>query len=226
MGKITAALLLALALPADRVDYRIEVAPEFRVGPITARTTRADLNRLFGEASVKDDIVYVGEGETAPGTFVNQDDPARVLAILWRDSPSPKIPSSVRICDQYRASACRWRTASGITYGTTLKELERLNRRPFRLMGFAWDYEGTVVSWQGGWLEKEARVCGRLMLRLRPDPLVVQSQEWRQVGGDSEFSSGHPAMQKLNPRVYDMLVDFTYPSVAGCAPQQLVGGAH
>jgi hypothetical protein len=218
MGRITAALLLALALPADQVDYRIEVAPEFRVGPITARTTRADLDRLFGEESVRDGTVHVGEGETSAGTFVNQEDPARVLAILWHNPLSPKLPSTVRICDQYRTSACRWRTASGITYGTTLKELERLNRRPFRLMGFAWDYGGTVVSWQGGWLEKEAKGCGRFMLRLTPESNAFKTQEWRQVVGDREFSSGHPAMQKLNPRVYDMLVDFTYPSVAGCAP--------
>jgi hypothetical protein len=218
MSRLAGVLFVVLALFASQVDYRIEVAPRLRVGPITALTTRADLDQLFGEAFVKDGQVYVGEGEFKPGTLVNEDDPSRALAILWRDPPQPKVPSSVSICDQLRQGPCRWHTASGITHGMTLKELERLNGRPFRLCGFAWDDEGTVVSWQGGLLEAKPRGCGRLMLRLRPDSDATGSPEWRQVMGAREFSSGHAAMQKLNPRVYEMLVDFSYPSAAGCVP--------
>lgn len=34
--------------------------------------------------------------------------------------------------------------------GTSLKELQRLNGKPFRLFGFSWDYGGLVESWQKG----------------------------------------------------------------------------
>jgi len=214
---LTGALLPISASPADPVDYRIEVAPKLRVGPVNAQTTRAELDRLFGKDFVKDGDVGVGEGETEPGTIVNGDDPSRALAILWR-KPLSRVPSTVRICYELRQGPCRWQATSGITYGTTLKELERLNGRPFRLMGFAWDYEGTVMSWQGGLLEAKLKGCGRLMLRLRPDSQSIERPEWRQVLGAREYSSGHPAMQKMNLLVYDMLLDFSYPNAAGCVP--------
>jgi hypothetical protein len=55
------------------------------------------------------------------------------------------------------AAACAekslWRTTYGITQGTTLLELERINRKPFRLAGFDFDYSGTVLSWESGLLE-------------------------------------------------------------------------
>jgi hypothetical protein len=86
------------------------------------------------------------------------------------------------------------------------------------LLGFAWDYEGTVISWAGGQFREYSSGCDHLLLRLRANEQTIQTAErdWRQVLGDREFSSGHPAMQQLNPRVYSMLVEFDSLSAAGC----------
>lgn len=61
---------------------------------------------------------------------------------------------------------CRWKTPQGVSIGTTLKELEKLNGGPFKLAGFAWDYEGAIISWEEG---KMSRVFdrGKTYLRLR-----------------------------------------------------------
>ena len=46
----------------------------------------------------------------------------------------------------------------------------------------------------------------QVVMRLRPGANATGSPEYRQVLGDHVFSSGHPAMQALNPRVYQMIV--------------------
>lgn len=89
-------------------------------------------------------------------------------------------------------------------------------RFPFKLAGFAFDYGGTIVDCRRGFLtmlgcpggddfergQKERLV----VIRLRPDVSATGSPEYRQVQGDRIFSSGHPAMQALNPQVYQMIV--------------------
>ncbi len=89
---------------------------------------------------------------------------------------------------------------------TSLKDLERRNGRPFKLFGFGWDSSGTVFSWEGGNLA--ALIKGGLILRLTPDEAGTNSEEYRAVLGESEFLSSHPAMQKLNPTVYAMDLEF------------------
>ena len=88
-------------------------------------------------------------------------------------------------------------------------ELERINRKPFRLAGFDWDYSGTVLSWNSGVLEGVFGSEGRKKVFLRliysTDPAPP---EHRAVQGDRSFSSGHPAMQKINPHVYQMIFIF------------------
>ena len=91
---------------------------------------------------------------------------------------------------------------------TSLKDLERRNGRPFKLMGFGWDYSGTVSSWDGGNLAVLTKGPGRLILRLMPDEAGINSEEYRTVLGEGEFLSSHPAMQKLNPVVYAMNQEF------------------
>jgi hypothetical protein len=46
-------------------------------------------------------------------------------------------------------------------------------------------------------------------MRLRPDASAIGAPEYRQVVGDRVFSSGHPAMQALNPRVYQIIVSMS-----------------
>jgi hypothetical protein len=53
----------------------------------------------------------------------------------------------VEICyKQESGGACEWKAAHGITLGTSLVQLERLNRHPFTLAGFGWDYGGRVLA--------------------------------------------------------------------------------
>jgi hypothetical protein len=171
-------------------------------GPINAQTTRQDLVRAYGASNVVDQDVDVGEGETEPGTVVFPKDAQRSIEILWKDPDKKTEPSSATISGK----SSRWHAVHGISLGTSLKDLERLNGRPFKLAGFGWDYSGTVTSWENGALAAELDGGhGRVILRLdSPTPEAVD-KDVAQVEGDRDFSSHHPVMQKLNPTAYQVI---------------------
>jgi hypothetical protein len=192
-------------LPAQTHDWKI--VPGERVGPLTPKSDLADIKRLFGAANVVEQPVQVGEGFEEPGVVIYKGTPSRTLAVVWREVETPPKPHTVHVCyGQEPGRPCEWKTPEGITLGTSLSQLEKLNRRPFSLAGFAWDYGGTVMGWNDGRLETSLNNGGRLILRL--EPADANMPEYRQVLGDRTFSSSHPAMLKLNPRVYDIVVVF------------------
>lgn len=202
------AVLLGIALLISGLCYAQASADPWLIlstgekGSINAHTARSDLARSFGASKVADKDVDVGEGETEPGTLVFPNDPERLIEILWRDPDKKTEPKSATISGK----KSRWHAVHGISLGTSLSELERLNGRPFHLAGFDWDYSGTILSWDGGVLARELDGGdGRVILRLDSDRANVTQQERSQVEGDSEFSSQHPVMHKLDPDVYQMI---------------------
>jgi hypothetical protein len=207
MPKMCAVLVSLGAMLACRNQHDWIVVPGVRVGPITASSSEADLRTAFGDAGVHAKDIDVGEGVTEPGTDIYGAIPAKQLAVLWADPATRKHPSRVMICYAQLQGECAWRTADGIGMKTTLKDLERRNGRPFKLLGFGWDYSGTVSSWEGGNLEALTK---RLLLRLMPDEAGTTSEEYQTVLGETEYLSSNPAMQKLNPVVYSMDQIFVY----------------
>lgn len=197
---------MAVIVGCSRSQHDWIVEPGVRVGPITASSSAADLRKAFGDSAVADKDIDVGEGVTEPGTDLYEAVPAKRLAVLWRDPATRKNPSKVIVCYQWMQGDCMWRTSGGIGFNSSLKDLERLNGRPFKVLGFGWDLAGTVFSWEGGNLA--ALIKGGLILRLTPDEAGTNSEEYRTVLGEGEFWSSLPAMQKLNPTVYQMDLEF------------------
>lgn len=167
----------------------------------------ATLRTTFAMADVATDSVPLGpvEGQMVPASVLFPRDPTRRIEIVWKDPVAQRQPRFVRLA----SGPTKWRTAEGITIGTSLRELERLNGLPFRLAGFAFDGAGAVVSWKGGRLETRARAnCQR---RFYVDSLTAAGRNaaaYRNVRGDGEFSSHSRAMQTLNPRVSSLLLEY------------------
>lgn len=181
-------------------DARL-IEPGLRVGPITARTREADLVRLLGPANVRREDLDIGEGEKRPGTvlFPRGNDE---LWLFWKDD-AYKAPEYVVITGE----GTTWRTLEGITLGTTLDTLIRLNGRHFKLHGFAWDYSGTVASWEGGRL---ARFGDNLIVRVGPTIELdsLAPNELDTVLGEQVISSATPALKRLGVTVYELVVRF------------------
>src|SRR2546427_10842223 len=99
------------------------IVPGAKVGPITAKTSEADLIQVYGKANVQSKDIEVGEGFTEPGTVINPDDPSKTIQIIWKDQNRRQFPDSIRISSEKKSL---WRTTQGISIGTTLKELEMI----------------------------------------------------------------------------------------------------
>jgi hypothetical protein len=171
--------------------------------------TRQDLVRIYGAPNVIDQDVDTGEGETELGTVVFPKDSERSIEILWQDPEKKTLPASAQI----EGAKSLWKTVHNISLGTSLRDLERLNGRPFKLAGFGWDYSGTVTSWENGALAAELDGGhGRVILRLDSSTPQAADKDVAQVVGDRDFSSHHPVMQKLNPTAYQIIWVFGSPT--------------
>jgi hypothetical protein len=160
-----------------------------------------------------------GDAEPELATVIYGDDPAAALTIFWSKpgkGPHPALiahPESINLCygNANPPKTCKWHLANNISFGTSLRELERLNGRPFQLAGFEWDFSGMVTNWNEGRLQRVLNNCGQVWLRLQPryssaGPTARQQRLYQQVMGDSNFLSNNAAMQQLNPVVYAIAV--------------------
>jgi hypothetical protein len=203
-----AVLLLGVRAIAGRgqdADTRLPFSCEV----FSARTSATALGSRFGSANVATDRVPWGgaEGDYNEGTVLFGGHPDARLEIYWRDTRSKRDPEWVSV----RGKHTRWQSTAGITLGTPLRTVERLNGGPFRLLGFGSDVSGTVLGWSGGRLEAQNSNGCRVRLRLGIDWGSVDAKAAaliNQVLGEREFSSGHPVMQQLNPTVYELFLQY------------------
>ncbi len=88
------------------------IVPGQRVGPITPRTTRADLVRIFGAKNVQDDEIEITDGDRESGTKLFADQPTSGLAILWKDDAPDSHIRRIIFCDASEPlTSCKWHTS-------------------------------------------------------------------------------------------------------------------
>jgi hypothetical protein len=182
-------------------DHDWQIVPGQRVGALHRASTEVQLAQTYGQDAVQPFRVELGEGETAPGTVLFATDSLRRLEVLWHDTVARARPARLVL----RGTASRWQLPAGISLGTGLRELERRNGRGFTLAGFGWDYGGAIVAWNGGALGPQ--LTG-IRLYLDPGAAQYRTSAYREVLGDRDYSSRAAAMQALDPRVYQIYIDF------------------
>jgi hypothetical protein len=211
---LTIAVCASLAL-GNETDPLWTITPGLEVGPISQTADESDLIQLYGKDNVTSlKIAVDNEGmEYQVGTVIYPKDPLKKLSILWSD---PKNKKKLKRVELY-GDKSYWKLAGGVSLGSSLKDLVRLNGGEFILWGFGWDAGGFVKTWGNGTLEK--KFAGKVSIGLdtisrvkKPDttlvPDNVTKDEYFSVQGDSEFSSSHPIMQKINPTVRQIFVSF------------------
>jgi len=198
-----------LAIKQETPTNDFVCVPGERVGIITASTTLEELQAKFGNDVSARDTVYIGEGYFEIGTILFKGTPNE-LQILWKDTTNFKNPANLMIGRNAESNPTQtqWNTNTGIKIGTTLKELEQINGKAFKFMGFGWDYGGSVANWNGGKLMEAdgvsyfTCVLGYNYEDQSLNPLADK------LLGDSEFSSSQVEAQKLNPVIINFQISF------------------
>jgi hypothetical protein len=181
------------------------IVPGVRIGPISAKSTRANLVQMFGTNNVEDGNPEMDDDPTESRTFVSFPQPNQTVDIVWAAGMKGTRIQTI-LLSQNPPFDSKWHTVDGITLGTTLQQLEKLNKRPFALAGFDWDESGVVTSWRGGALHQKLETsCGSMDVRLDPDPGANYDP---QLSGEASILSSLPAMHNLNPKVILIVIDF------------------
>lgn len=165
----------------------------------------AGLRARFGESAVLEAAVPLGEGDSEPGAIIHGDDPARRAYVHFVGGHSDGAIASIHVRD----TGSIWRGPFEIRTGMTMTEVEAINGKPLRFLGFDWDYGGYVSHYDGGQLETGLLAPGRLSLRFEP-PLADESNP-RPEGypaGDGEYSSDLPAVRAHPPVLNEFGVSF------------------
>jgi hypothetical protein len=170
-------------------------------GPFARNSSHARLVQTFGQQNVREGNIHLGEGESSPGSIIYPNDPQIKIEITWKDTVKFE-----KINWLYIRKNSKWRLVNGMKIGSSLKDVERLNGRPFKLSGFGWDYSGAVRSWRDGSLDTALGDCA---VSARFDPAEnLPAQVTKKLLGDREILSSNRDMQATRPAIYLLLVGY------------------
>jgi|APTNR8051073442_1049403.scaffolds.fasta_scaffold00472_3 hypothetical protein len=184
-------------------DFTIDLGK--RIGPIAADSSaRSQVLALYAD-SARIDSIYLVEGMSGQGVVLFPDNPFHTAELYWDPEVEPVRPAFIRISGLGVADGgTAWKTTEGVTVGTSMTELEKLNGRPFEISGFGWDYGGMVTDWKGGALADRGLGISFLFLTEMQIPARYQ--------GDRTLVSSDPGLRKLNPRVASLELYFPRPA--------------
>jgi len=161
------------------------------------------LVRLYGRSNLVRKTLVSRKGENVLGVVLFPKNPEKRVEIAWSDSRNSRYPAWARL----RGQSGSWKTPGGLTLGTRLTELEKMNGRAFSLWGFDWGEGGMVRSWNGGNLADELK--GRVAVGLQPaNHANLKADEYRSVVGRRVLPSGDPILRGLDPRVTEITLFF------------------
>ena len=170
------------------------------MGPITKEVNEKELMRIFGEENVHREDLDVGEGFYESGMVVSIDE-EHSLDIFFGQHEKFKALVSVIL------KGSKWKTIKGIGLGTTLEELREINGGEFEFSGFAWDYSGTIIDWNGGALEEDHRVGKQIILRLcGKGRYELSREEEEQVIGEQVLMSNLAVLSKMELSVCSLKI--------------------
>ena len=191
LARLVFAAVLLLAAPALALDAGDRTFGPGRVGAIVKGSTKPeDLVKIYTAAYVKLGKIHAAEGAEQPGAILFQGTSNELQVGFTEDG---KRIEFVRII------GAAWSTKEGLRVGTTLAELERINGGPFQFSGFGWDYGGAVNA-RG----KALRGIGITIAYTKNG----ETPAARQVMGERQFSSRHPALKSLGVAVSQIVIGF------------------
>jgi hypothetical protein len=165
-----------------------------------------ELIKRYGKENITLDTIWGAEGMFYMGTKLFAKTPKEVI-ISWSDTLYHSKIVTLTVNSGYNIETGElelynyWKSKTGISLGTNLKELVKLNGRDFKFYGLGWDYGGEVNSWNEGKLDKAG-----VAVTLGTVNFDNQTAAYNKIVGDQEFSSSNTNAVKVNPIVLVLTV--------------------
>ena len=170
------------------------------------------LEKKFGKENIKKDaVIETGEGQfNATKLFPNTN---KEVEVYWKDGKEFKEIQDVMVKsaignDGNLAVKSPWVSREGLRMGMRLSEVVALNGKTFTMTGIGWDLGGTVMSWEGGKLDKK-----NVSVRFNDysnNQGGLTEKEYNSITGDREFDVAFSVIQKLNPSVDQLNVSVKF----------------
>ena len=205
-------LFASICLGATAQTDPWTILPGGRAGSaLTNNSSESDLKRIYGARNVTTETITDAEGNPEEYTVLFKSDPQRTLMISYVDT-GKRHPDRV----MFTGKKSMWKTIHGVTVGMTLKELEAINQKPFRVACFCTDQPGIILSFEGGSLAELDQQPNKVWLQLVPDCQPDKSVLQRNKRAIAEVTakgglSSDPGFQALNPCVDS--ISFLFPLV-------------
>lgn len=193
---LTAPAAAAGAKPS-RANPRLVVACS---GAFAKDSSHLKLAMAYDLKNVDFSEVDAGSGKTM-ASIIYPKDPKRRLEVWWLEPERRKDTYLIAINGQ-----STWAGPDGLRLGLSLADLEKLNRKPFKLKGFDKDSVASVTDWDGGTLAALPGGCKAGVL-LHADAKVPPTT-LSALPADREFFSVDPAMRAANPSVSEILIGY------------------
>ncbi len=182
----------AAAKPARREPMRTVIACS---GPFAKDSGMLALAVEYGSTNMifKEELV---QGAKVGATVLFPKDPRRRLEVWWQN-PNRTGTYLIDI-----AGKSIWTAPGGVRLGLSLAELQKLNRKPFKLKGFDENSIAGVIDWDGGALAALPGGCKAGV------SLHTKSPKAKDLPEADQYSSEDNAMRALDPRVSEILIGY------------------
>lgn len=198
--RITAALgLLLVASPAFAQSAAPQEGPISCSVPVSPTDSVKSLRERYGEALAVEELPGA-EGETYKGLVLLPRARDRRIEVSFVDDTMKRV-SGLILRDTAKSS--RWNVL-GVSIGSSLVDVQKINGRPFLVSGFEWDYGGFVVDWKGGALGKPLPGGCTVTLRFGKNAGAPKAL----LGDGVKAASDNAAMVKFAPVVTEIGVNF------------------
>lgn len=170
--------------------------------PFTPDATPATLAAVFGRENVIPETVDGPEGTQVNVTAIYPNDPARRIEVVFHNEEERTGLVLVRV----QNPESLWTGPGGVRLGDGIAAVEAANGKPFKVMGFGWDYGGFVSDWDGGRLgDKDG--CSTAA-RLLPQASEIADGI---VGDGVTPQSNDPDVIKAEPKVTEIGINWAPP---------------
>jgi len=140
-------------------------------------------------------------GSKVASTIVYPKEPKRRLEVWWVNPANRSGTYLILINGQ-----STWTAPGDMRLGLTLDQMQKLNRKPFKLKGFDKDGTATISDWNGGALATIPGGC-KSGVSFHADP-KADADALSALPADHEFSSDDAAMHAVKPVVSEILIGY------------------